>query len=153
MEIQKSIPVQSWLMLNWKVRTKLANDLNVPKSSDVVLMDNEVLSDGRTQQDLNCSITVEALQEYTKSNIDDIFELFQKAVEKAEYEIYLKENPSQKSSDESLELEKKAKEDALRDIKEEEEKEELNKIKINDKPNTGTANKTSNKGRGKTSKK
>lgn len=152
MEIQKSIPVQSWLMLNWKVRTKLANDLNVPKSSDVVLMDNEVLSDGRTQQDLNCSITVEALQEYTKSNIDDIFELFQKAVEKAEYEIYLKEHP-QKSSDESLELEKKAKEDALRDIKEEEEKEELNKIKTNDKPNTGTANKTSNRGRGKTSKK
>jgi hypothetical protein len=120
MEIQKSIPVQSWLMLNWKVRTKLANDLNVPKSSDVVLMDNEVLSDGRTQQDLNCSITVEALQEYTKSNIDDIFELFQKAVEKAEYEIYLKEHP-QESSDELLELEKKAKEDALRDIKEEEE--------------------------------
>lgn len=152
MEIQKSIPVQSWLMLNWKVRTKLANDLNIPKSSDVVLMDNEVLSDGRTQQDLNCSITVEALQEYTKSNIDDIFELFQKAVEKAEYEIYLKEHP-QKSSDESLELEKKAKEDALRDIKEEEEKEELNKIKTNDKPNTGTANKTSNRGRGKTSKK
>lgn len=152
MEIQKSIPVQSWLMLNWKVRTKLANDLNVPKSSDVVLMDNEVLSDGRTQQDLNCSITVEALQEYTKSNIDDIFELFQKAVEKAEYEIYLKEHP-QESSDESLELEKKAKEDALRDIKEEEEKEELNKIKTNDKPNTGTANKTSNKGRGKSPKK
>ncbi|MCK9304938.1 MAG: hypothetical protein M0P27_06025 [Bacteroidales bacterium] len=152
MEIQKSIPVQSWLMLNWKVRTKLANDLNIPKSSDVVLMDNEVLSDGRTQQDLNCSITVESLQEYTKSNIDDIFELFQKAVEKAEYEIYLKEHP-QESSDELLELEKKAKEDALRDIKEEEEKEELNKIKTNDKPNTGTANKTSNKGRGKSPKK
>jgi len=146
MEIQKSIPVHSWIMLNWKIRTKLANDLNIQKSSDVVLMDNEVLSDGITQQDLNSSITVEALQDYTKSNIDDIFELFQKAVEKAEYEIYLKENPQESPE----ELEKKAKEDAIKDIKEE----ELNKTKTNDKPNTGTANKTSNNKRGtKASKK
>ncbi|KUK99143.1 MAG: hypothetical protein XE08_0220 [Parcubacteria bacterium 32_520] len=132
MEIKKSIPVESWVNLNWKIRTKLAIDLNVPKSSDVVLIDNKVLSDGRTQQDLNNSITVETLQEYTKSNNDDIFELFQKAVEKAEYEIYLEENPN---------LKEKVKED------------EDNKNKINEKPNTGNTKTSTNRGRKKASEK
>lgn len=132
MEIKKSIPVESWVNLNWKIRTKLAIDLNVPKSSDVVLIDNKVLSDGRTQQDLNNSITVETLQEYTKSNNNDIFELFQKAVEKAEYEIYLEENPN---------LKEKVKED------------EDNKNKTNEEPNTGNTKTSTNRGRKKASKK
>ena len=85
--------------LSWQVRTQLAKDLNIPKSKDVVLKDNVVLTDGRTQADINQAITIESLQEYTKSSSDDIFELFGKAVERAEYELYLKEHPEARDED------------------------------------------------------
>ena len=85
--------------LSWQVRTQLVKDLNIPKSKDVVLQDNVVLTDGRTQADINQAITIKSLQEYTTSNSDDIFELFGKAVEKAEYELYLKEHPEARDED------------------------------------------------------
>ena len=85
--------------LSWQVRTQLVKDLNIPKSKDVVLQDNVVLTDGRTQTDINQAITIKSLQEYTTSNSDDIFELFGKAVERAEYELYLKEHPEARDED------------------------------------------------------
>lgn len=99
MEIQKHISTASWMDLSWQIRTQLAKDLNIPKSKDVVLQDNVVLTDGRTQADINQAITIKSLQEYTKSSSDDIFELFGKAVEKAEYELYLKEHPEARDED------------------------------------------------------
>ena len=99
MEIQKHISTASWMDLSWQVRTQLVKDLNIPKSRDVVLQDNVVLTDGRTQADINQAITIKSLQEYTTSNSDDIFELFGKAVEKAEYELYLKEHPEARDED------------------------------------------------------
>jgi hypothetical protein len=99
MEIQKHISTASWMDLSWQIRTQLAKDLNIPKSKDVVLKDNVVLTDGRTQADINQAITIKSLQEYTTSNSDDIFELFGKAVEKAEYELYLKEHPELRDED------------------------------------------------------
>ncbi len=99
MEIQKHISTASWMDLSWQVRTQLVKDLNIPKSRDVVLQDNVVLTDGRTQADINQAITIKSLQEYTKSSSDDIFELFGKAVEKAEYELYLKEHPEARDED------------------------------------------------------
>lgn len=99
MEIQKHISTASWMDLSWQVRTQLVKDLNIPKSKDVVLQDNVVLTDGRTQNDINQAITIESLQEYTKSSLDDIFELFGKAVERAEYELYLKEHPEARDED------------------------------------------------------
>lgn len=99
MEIQKHISTASWMDLSWQVRTQLVKDLNIPKSKDVVLQDNVVLTDGRTQADINQAITIESLQEYTTSNSDDIFELFGKAVERAEYELYLKEHPEARDED------------------------------------------------------
>lgn len=99
MEIQKHISTASWMDLSWQIRTQLAKDLNIPKSRDVVLQDNVVLTDGRTQADINQAITIKSLQEYTKSSSDDIFELFGKAVERAEYELYLKEHPEARDED------------------------------------------------------
>lgn len=103
MEIQKHISVSSWMDLSWQIRTQLAKDLNIQKSSDVVLQDNVVLTDGRKQSDINEAITVKSLQKYTTSNSEDIFELFGKAVEKAEYELYLKEHPEARDEDPILE--------------------------------------------------
>ena len=99
MEIQKHISTASWMDLSWQVRTQLVKDLNIPKSRDVILQDNVVVTDGRTQNDINQAVTIESLQEYTKSSSDDIFELFGKAVEKAEYELYLKEHPEARDED------------------------------------------------------
>ena len=106
MEIQKHISTASWMDLSWQVRTQLVKDLNIPKSKDVILQDNVVLTDGRTQADINQAITIESLQEYTTSNSDDIFELFGKAVEKAEYELYLKEHPEARDEDNKPNIEK-----------------------------------------------
>lgn len=134
MEIQKHISVSSWMDLSWQVRTQLAKDLNIQKSSDVVLQDNVVLTDGRKQSDINEAITVKSLQKYTTSNSDDIFELFGKAVEKAEYELYLKEHP-----------EARDKESVLEDNKP--------NIETNDtRTNTSSRTKGVNKGRAKASK-
>ena len=88
----QSIPLQRWIELNWQIRTQLAKDLNVSKSKDTVLMDGKVVSDGRTQDDIDNSLTVEALQEYTGSSSENIFELFEKAISKAEYVIYMKDD-------------------------------------------------------------
>ena len=129
MEIQKHISTASWMDLSWQVRTQLVKDLNIPKSKDVVLQDNVVLTDGRTQADINQAITIESLQEYTKSGSDDIFELFGKAVEKAEYELYLKEHPEARDEDNKPNIE------------------------TNDtRTSTSTRKKGANKGRAKTSK-
>lgn len=132
MEIQKHISTASWMDLSWQVRTQLVKDLNIPKSKDVVLKDNVVLTDGRTQADINQAITIKSLQEYTKSSSDDIFELFGKAVEKAEYELYLKEHPEARDEDNKP-----------------------NHIETNDtstKPSTSTRKKGTNKGRTKANK-
>jgi len=129
MEIQKHISTASWMDLSWQVRTQLVKDLNIPKSKDVVLQDNVVLTDGRTQADINQAITIESLQEYTKSSSDDIFELFGKAVERAEYELYLKEHPEARDEDNKPNIE------------------------TNDtRTSTSTRKKGANKGRAKTSK-
>jgi hypothetical protein len=134
MEIQKHISVSSWMDLSWQVRTQLAKDLNIQKSSDVVLQDNVVLTDGRKQSDINEAITVKSLQKYTTSNSEDIFELFGKAVEKAEYELYLKEHP-----------EARDKESVLEDNKP--------NIETNDtRTNTSSRTKGANKGRTKANK-
>ena len=129
MEIQKHISTASWMDLSWQVRTQLVKDLNIPKSKDVVLQDNVVLTDGRTQTDINQAITIKSLQEYTTSNSDDIFELFGKAVERAEYELYLKEHPEARDEDNKPNIE------------------------TNDtKPRTSTRKKGANKGRTKANK-
>ena len=131
MEIQKHISTASWMDLSWQVRTQLVKDLNIPKSKDVVLKDNVVLTDGRTQADINQAITIESLQEYTKSSSDDIFELFGKAVEKAEYELYLKEHP---------------------EAKDEDNKPNIETNDTSTKPSTRTRKKGTNKGRTKANK-
>ena len=131
MEIQKHISTASWMDLSWQVRTQLVKDLNIPKSKDVVLQDNVVLTDGRTQTDINQAITIKSLQEYTTSNSDDIFELFGKAVEKAEYELYLKEHP---------------------EARDEDNKPNIETNDTSTKPSTSTRKKGVNKGRTKSSK-
>lgn len=131
MEIQKHISTASWMDLSWQVRTQLVKDLNIPKSKDVVLQDNVVLTDGRTQTDINQAITIKSLQEYTTSNSDDIFELFGKAVEKAEYELYLKEHP---------------------EARDEDNKPNIETNDTSTKPSTSTRKKGANKGRTKASK-
>lgn len=131
MEIQKHISTASWMDLSWQVRTQLVKDLNIPKSKDVVLQDNVVLTDGRTQNDINQAITIKSLQEYTTSNSDDIFELFGKAVEKAEYELYLKEHP---------------------ELRDEDNKPNIETNDTSTKPSTSTRKKGANKGRTKASK-
>lgn len=131
MEIQKHISTASWMDLSWQVRTQLVKDLNIPKSKDVILQDNVVLTDGRTQTDINQAITIKSLQEYTTSNSDDIFELFGKAVEKAEYELYLKEHP---------------------EARDEDNKPNIETNDTSTKPSTSTRKKGANKGRTKASK-
>lgn len=131
MEIQKHISTASWMDLSWQVRTQLAKDLNIPKSRDVVLQDNVVLTDGRTQADINQAITIKSLQEYTKSSSDDIFELFGKAVERAEYELYLKEHP---------------------EARDEDNKPNIETNDTSTKPSTSTRKKGTNKGRTKANK-
>ena len=136
MEIQKHISTASWMDLSWQVRTQLVKDLNIPKSKDVVLQDNVVLTDGRTQADINQAITIKSLQEYTKSSSDDIFELFGKAVEKAEYELYLKEHPEARDEESDLK----------------DNKPNIETNDTNTSTSTSTRKKGANKGRAKTSK-
>ena len=92
--IKPTIPLQYWLNLSWQVRAELTNALNVKKSQDSCVMDGIVLSDGRIQADIDQAFTVESMQEYTKSKAEDVFDLFSKTAEKAEYDIFVRDNPN-----------------------------------------------------------
>lgn len=92
--IKPTIPLQYWLNLSWQVRAELSNNFTVNKSEDSCVMDGRVLSDGRIQADIDQAFTVESMQEYTNSSSEDVFELFTKAIDKAEYDIFVRDNPN-----------------------------------------------------------
>lgn len=71
-----------WLQTDLKVRQRLCVDFAVPQSEATFVANNEVISDGHTDRDLQV-ITVEKLQAYTAMNEVDFYKLYDAAVELA----------------------------------------------------------------------
>ena len=79
---------QMWLSLDKETRDYLQKVFNIQKSSITEIRDNQVLSDGVTNQDLEV-ITSERLSEYTESPVSIGFpKLWEIALSKVKYELH-----------------------------------------------------------------
>jgi hypothetical protein len=65
------ITIPQWLMINQETRRRLALEFGMTRSGHMEVIDNKVVSDGFTNKDLE-KITLERLQEITKSNNDSL---------------------------------------------------------------------------------
>lgn len=74
------ITVNQWLSLRWDIRLELAKIFNLKKSGQSIVTSMGVQSDGHTPIDLQ-AITLEKLQEVTKSKSEDYFELINLLIE------------------------------------------------------------------------
>lgn len=72
-----------WLGLAYETREKLAQELGIRKSAGAEVFGEKVICDGRSQEDL-ARVTVEQLQNFTGSTMDDFYKLFDLAVAKVE---------------------------------------------------------------------
>lgn len=82
-QIFSRIFIPQWMLLEKPVRDQLAKDFNIPQSGIIEIRNEEVLTDGKTNQDLE-AITKEKLVEYCKQDGEFSF-LFNIAVKKAKF--------------------------------------------------------------------
>lgn len=73
-----------WLSLKKETREVLARELNIPRSKNVEVVDNRVVCDGHSVEDLYRGVTLEKLQEFVDSKETDVLKLFGEAVKKVE---------------------------------------------------------------------
>lgn len=75
-----------WVPLSHDLREYLAAKFGVGRSVATEIVDNRIISDGRSPNDLK-NITLEKMQEYTGSKIDDFMQLWAITVSKATSEL------------------------------------------------------------------
>jgi hypothetical protein len=74
-----------WLRLNIGTRHKLAGIFNIPKKKSTHVANDIIVDDGYYVQDVESSLNVGALQEYTGLETDDVHVLWEAMIAKAEY--------------------------------------------------------------------
>lgn len=70
-----------WLSLDNATRHKIRLAFSIPRSSNTVVSDGKIESDGTTDEDLQ-HLTVKKMQDFTLSESDDFHQLFDKVVDK-----------------------------------------------------------------------
>lgn len=95
------ITVNQWLQLPWDIRLELAKIFNLKKSATSIVTSMGVQSDGHTPIDL-AEITIEKLQDLTKSKSDDYFELLNKVVANITNANKQKTHEEENTNEESL---------------------------------------------------
>lgn len=73
--------VSHWLAIPRSVRDRFAKVFGLSPSTSVHVSDNQIVTDGYTQEDLK-PVTLEALQSYTGSDSKDFYALLDSAVTK-----------------------------------------------------------------------
>lgn len=76
------ITKQDWLKLPLKVRHVLIEALLIPRSGLSIVEGDRVIDDGRSDEDF-LMIDITTLREYAEADIDDITELYRRAIAKA----------------------------------------------------------------------
>ncbi len=87
-----------WISLPNEVRYKIRSIFSIPRSSNTVVNDGVVETDGTTHQDLQ-NLTVEKMRDYLKEESTDFHKLFDMVVVKVKNEMnpsYVPEEPIKK---------------------------------------------------------
>ena len=82
MNQQTILSTHMWVSLPTEVRYKIRTLFNIPRSSNTVVDDGVVLTDGTTHADLS-HLTVEKMQEYLGESSTDFHKLFDQVVARA----------------------------------------------------------------------
>ena len=78
-----------WVSLPNEVRHRIRKIFSIPQSSNVIVSDGRIESDGTTNEDLR-KLTILKMQEYLVDDSSDFHKLFDKTVAKVNEELYPK---------------------------------------------------------------
>lgn len=84
--MQPILNIHTWVSLPAEVRHKIRAIFNIPRSSNVVVDDGQLSTDGTTPEDFRV-LTVEKMREYLQSDLDDFHKLFELVLTKVKDEI------------------------------------------------------------------
>ncbi len=80
------ISMHTWTSLSSEQRGKIRMIFAIPRSQSTEVHDGRIVTDGTTPKDFE-ALTVEKMQSYVKSNVDDFHKLFDLVVAKVQDEI------------------------------------------------------------------
>lgn len=81
--------IHAWVSLPNEVRYRIRAIFNIPRSSNTVVNDGAIETDGTTYEDFK-ALTIEKMQEYLGSTDTDFHKLFDEVVAKVNDELYPK---------------------------------------------------------------
>ena len=87
--MQPIISSHMWVSLPNEVRGRIRHLFKIPQSSNVVVNDGRVETDGTTNEDLK-HLTIEKMQAYLSDTSTDFHKLFDKVIMKVNDELYPK---------------------------------------------------------------
>ena len=87
--MQPIISLHLWVSLPNEVRYRIRALFNIPRSSNTIVSDGRIESDGTTNEDMK-SLTIEKMQKYVESTSSDFHKLFDEVLAKVNDELYPK---------------------------------------------------------------
>ena len=87
--MQPIISIHTWLSLSDEVRYSIRSIFKIPRSSNTVVNDGKIETDGTTNEDFK-HLTVEKMQTYLNDTSTDFYKLFDRVIEKVKEELYPK---------------------------------------------------------------
>ena len=90
--MQPIISIHTWLSLSDEVRYRIRSIFKIPRSSNTVVNDGKIETDGTTNEDFK-HLTVEKMQTYLNETSTDFYKLFDKVIEKVKEELSPKTIP------------------------------------------------------------
>ena len=85
--MQDKLVPQQFMLLNKEMRDKLASVFKLKKSGITEILDQSVVRDGHTEEDLS-NVTIDSMQEYTGSKETSFGKLWELTVSKTADELY-----------------------------------------------------------------
>lgn len=81
-----TISLNTWVALPNEVRYRMRDIFNIPRSTNTMVIDGTIESDGTTHEDIQ-ALTVEKMQKYAGSDSQNLHELFDITVAKVNDEL------------------------------------------------------------------
>lgn len=116
--IKHQLTIPQWLSLPPELKSRLKEIFAIPRSTGAQIMDNKVLSDGHTHEDL-AHITVEKMQKFLsckEGDSEDFWDLFHEVLVKLNKEWESEKQVAKKEYEKTSEEAKERKAEALADL-------------------------------------
>lgn len=113
--LKHQLTIPQWLSLPPELKNRLKELFDIPKSAGAQIMDQKLLSDGHTHDDL-AHITVEKMQAFLETKEEDFWELMSQVLVKLNQEWELEKQMSKKEYEKMKQEQKERKAEALADL-------------------------------------